>query len=134
MKKLLRVALLSLMVTGLTAGVLAGPDTGIFTGTVIDAELGTPVDGAMVFLRICPTPENGLIGNHLYSTTTNEFGEFYIDEVPVGEWNAIARLKGVGRDEEVVLIETGSTTSITFELEGNGCPGGLQMRLQQGGN
>ena len=134
MKKLLSIAMLGLMIAGLNTAVLAGPDTGIFTGYVIDAELGTPVDGALVFLRICPDPDNGLLGNHIYSATTNEFGEFYIDGIPEGEWDAIAKLKGVGRDEEVVLIEAGSTTVVTFELEGAGCPGGLQQRLQQGGN
>lgn len=134
MKKLLSIALLTLVIAGFSGAALAGPGGGIFTGYVIDAELGEPVDGALVFLRICPDPDNGLIGNHIYSATTNEFGEFYIDNVPVGEWDAIARLKGVGRDEEVVLIEAGSTTVVTFELEANGCPGGLQMRLQQGGN
>ena len=46
----------------------------------------------------------------------------------------MVRLKGAGRDEELVLIEAGSTTVVTFELADGGCPGGLQMRLQQGGN
>ncbi|MCD4654856.1 carboxypeptidase-like regulatory domain-containing protein [bacterium] len=136
MKKLFRTALLSLMVIGISAMCFAGPDTGIFSGTVVDAEYGEAVDGALVFVRICtcPDPEGGLHGDKIYSATTNEFGEFYIENIPVGEWDAIARLRGVGRDEQVILIEAGAETIVTFELADGGCSGGLQMKLQQGGN
>lgn len=138
MKKLLSIALFSLMVIGLGSTAFAGPgDTGTFAGTVIDLEYGEPVAEAMVFIRICMQPEGGhggQGGQHLYSATTNEAGEFFIDNVPAGEWEAVARLRGVGRDEQSILIEAGNTTIVTFELEANGCPGGLQMRLHQGGN
>lgn len=134
MKKLMTMTLFTLLILGLSGAVQASPETGIFSGTVVDAEYGEAVAGAMVFVRVCMNPEGGPQGTHLYSTTTNEFGEFFIDAVPVGEWTAVARLKGVGRDEELILIEAGAETIVAFELADGGCPGGLQMRLHQGGN
>jgi hypothetical protein len=135
MKKLLSIAILSLMLVGFNSNCLASPDVGVFSGTVVDAEFGEIVEGAMVFVRVCFEADSGLQGTHLYSTTTNEFGEFYIDQVPVGEWTAIARLKGAGRDEELILIEAGSETIVTFELADGGCPGGLMKQIQHhGGN
>ncbi len=134
MKKLLSIAILSLMIVGFNANCLASPDTGVLSGTVVDAEFGEVVEGALVFVRVCVELDEGQQGTHLYSATTNEFGEFYIEGVPVGEWPAVARLKGVGRDEEVILIEAGSETIVTFELADGGCPGGLSKKLQHGGN
>jgi len=134
MKRFLRTAILGLMVVGMTAMCFAGPNTGSLSGTVVDAEYGEGIGGALVFIRICAEPDGGLHGNKIYSATTNDFGEFYIADVPVGEWDAIARLRGTGRDEQVVLIEAGAETVVTFELADGGCPGGLQMRLHQGGN
>ena len=45
MKKLLSIALLSLMVLGLSSVVMASPEVGTFTGPVVDAEYGEPVAG-----------------------------------------------------------------------------------------
>lgn len=132
MKKLLSIAILSLMIIG--ANCFASPEFGAISGTVVDAEYGEAVDGALVFVRVCVELEDGQHGTHLYSTNTNEFGEFYIEGIPAGEWTAVARLKGIGRDDELVLIEGGGETIVNFELADGGCPGGLMMRLQQGGN
>lgn len=132
MKKLLSIAILSLLITGATC--FADPDLGILSGTVVDAEYGEAVEGALVFVRVCVDLGGGHQGTHLYSTTTTATGEFYIEGIPAGEWTAVARLKGVGRDEEIVLIEAGAETIVNFELADGGCPGGLMTRLQQGGN
>lgn len=128
MKKLVGLAIIGMMVIGFNTACFAEVDTGIFSGTVVDVEFGEPVEGALVFVRVCYELGGGSHGTHLFSTTSNEFGEFYIEDVPVGEWTAIARLKTVGRDEELILIEAGAETIVNFELASGECPDGLKLR------
>ncbi len=133
MKKFFVAALMSLMMVSLASFCFAEGDTGILSGVVVDAEYGEAVDGALVFVRICTEDEDGNMGTHLYSATSDALGGFVIYDVPAGEWEAVAKLRGTGRDEQVVLIEAGAETIVTFELVPNECPGGLMRQLQHHG-
>lgn len=136
MKSLVMALVLGMAVVGFSTQALAGEDDGALTGTVINAETGEPVEGALVFVRICTEPEGqgGMGGVHLYSDTTDELGEFYIADLPAGEWTAIARKRLEGRDEETIVIEAGAETVVAFELVKGEVPGGLMYQVRQHGN
>ncbi|MBN2056750.1 carboxypeptidase regulatory-like domain-containing protein [bacterium] len=140
MRKVLMGLVIGLMIAGFSAIGFAGEEFGILSGTVVNLDTGEPVEGALVFVRICNDEPlmgsgSGPHGTHLYSDTTDEYGEFYIEDVPAGEWTAIARKRMAGRDEELVLIEDGVETIVTFELEATGSGDPLQFQLRhQGGD
>lgn len=119
---------LGMLVIGMSSLTLAGTDVGYLSGTVVDAELGQPVEGALVFVRVCMGEDGGLQGTHIYSDTTDADGAFYIADLPAGEWEAIARKRTVGRDAEAILIEIGYETVVSFELEQTG--GNLMLQIR----
>ncbi len=142
MKKLLLIAMSVLLMGVISSMSYAGGDeVGVLSGMVIDLETEELVEGAYVFVVVCPAEEDelgggGPYGPHgphgmIYSDTTDEFGEFYIEDIPAGEYTAKARKKGIGRDEETVLIEAGFETIVTFEL--GPCDSGLQYQLRHHG-
>ena len=138
MKKLFLMAVLGIMVMGINAH--AGLDDGMLSGFVVDSETGEAIADALVFVRICDVGLNdgtgegsgsGMHGQHIYSDTTDENGAFFIDSIPAGEWVAKARKRAAGNDEEIVLIEAGYETVVTFELVP--CTGNLNVQLRYHG-
>lgn len=129
MKKSVLAMVVAVLVAGFAVIANAGENTGALSGTVVISETGAPVEGALVFVRICEEGEGGLQGTKIYSDTTDEFGQFFIAEIPAGEWTSIARKRAAGRDEEIVAIEAGAETVVGFELLPAG--GGVMMRLHE---
>ncbi len=129
MKRFGMAVILGILVVSMASFALAGADGGYLSGTVVDAEAGLPVEGALVFVRICMGGDGGVQGTHIYSDTTDADGAFYIADLPAGEWEAIAKKRGVGRDEETILIEVGYETVVSFELAPTG--GNLMLQIRE---
>ncbi len=84
-----------------------GQNTGKITGTVIDADSGTPLPGANVLL----------MGTQL-GTATNVDGEYTIIGVPVGSYDVRASFVGYQTVTQAsVEITAGYTIELDFELQ-----------------
>lgn len=87
------------------AGDASAQETGRVAGTVVDADTGTPLQGAQVSVE----------GTGLGSLTGAE-GEYSIREVPAGEQTVVVQLIGYGSDRATVTVTAGQTATADFEL------------------
>jgi len=90
-----------------------GPDEqGIVTGTVVDAQTGSPLAGVTV--RVDGT---GL------STTTDASGTFSISDVPAAGQTLVATLEGYVETTAIVLVLDGATTETSIGMLALGAGG-----------
>ncbi len=92
--------------------------TGSVSGTVTDSS-GNPLENARVVLG------GGGMGGHghgmgEYFAWTDDLGEFSIDDVDVGEYEARAMLSGYGYDEEDIEVANNQNTVVNFVLGHSG--------------
>ena len=61
------------------------------------------------------------------NATTDDAGKFTMKDVPVGKYEIIAQVKGVGRGHDTIEVKSGEDTSVDLKLErheGGGKSGG----------
>ncbi len=114
MKRNLQIALALLIFTFAAVAQM----TGSVSGTVTDSS-GNPLENAHVVLH---GEGHGGHGHGMgdYFDWTNEFGEFSIDDVDVGEYEARAMLSGYGYDEEDIEVVNNQNTVVNFVLGHSG--------------
>jgi len=93
--------------------------TGNLSGIVIDAVTGEPIVGAKVAVRIpfnflCDKSSPGEVRR--FFDETDENGEYFIEDIPIGEYKAGAGARSYEVSIETVVIEYNQTTSQNFEL------------------
>ncbi len=94
---------------------IAPPETGILSGTVVDAETGEAISGARVSLRSAQESNGGMHAHH--SAVTDENGEFVIEGIPAGDYTAKAVKRGYAPASQDVTITADTETVVTFEME-----------------
>jgi Carboxypeptidase regulatory-like domain/Secretion system C-terminal sorting domain len=103
--------------------------TGSFDGTVSDVD-GNPIEFARVALHSGDHGGGhggggmggGMMGD--YETWTNAQGEFILEDVTVGEYEARAMLMGAGMVEQDIEILANQTLTVEFFLDHEGGSGG----------
>lgn len=88
-------------------------ETGTITGQVRDNG-GRPIQNALVELSGDGEPR---------SVRTNEDGQFTLTGVSVGTFTLQASAPGLEPDEQLVRVQSGATTSVTFTLSSTGTAG-----------
>jgi hypothetical protein len=98
--------------------------TGTIQGTVTDASSGLPLEGVWVGARpVQDDPDDrcgggGHGGGHGLHGVTAEDGTYLIENVPVGDYSAMAKAEGYLPSDPVdVTIQEDQTTTRDFELE-----------------
>ncbi|HEY4644542.1 MAG TPA: TonB-dependent receptor, partial [Bacteroidota bacterium] len=71
-------------------------------GTVRDRETGGPLSGVNILLK-----------GTVLGTATDDRGEFFLREVPVGEYMLVVSMIGYERAEEAVTVKAGAVSSVS---------------------
>jgi len=93
--------------------------TGALKGVVLDGITGEFLDGAKVVVKVlhnsrCDELASGEVRG--FFGETDENGEYYIDDIPVGEHKVAAKARGYEVAIEEVVIVLDETTTQNFEL------------------
>jgi len=101
---------------------------GTVSGMVYDTS-GTPIEGALIHLTEDGWHGGGGHGRHHhgenYFAETGVDGTFFIDDVEVGDYYAVASKMGYGHDAEDIEVSAGQNTHVEFTLEMGGHGGGM---------
>jgi hypothetical protein len=57
------------------------------------------------------------------NATTGDDGKFSMKDVPVGKYEILAQVKGVGRAHDVIEVKSGEDTAVDLKLEHKECGG-----------
>ncbi len=98
------VAAILVVLAGIPSSLL-GQGRGTVDGTTVDATTGQPIAGVQVVI----------VGTQLGTLSSAE-GRFQIGAVPEGQHTVRAVLMGYQADDQVVRVQSGSTTTVTFSL------------------
>jgi hypothetical protein len=123
------IALLLTLATVQTRAEDAKKETGKITGTVLDKD-GKPAVGAEVgvFHPMGKSAKSAAQGQAekpakgdkpisvVPSVKTDEKGEFTLADVPVGDYEVVARLRGSGNGKEKVSVKAGETSKVEIKL------------------
>ena len=95
-----------LVLLAISASAQPAPETGRIVGVVTDAETGEPLPGASVWL----------IGTQM-GASANVDGQFVIDDVPVGDYEAQASFVGAELQTASMRVRAGETVGFWPKLE-----------------
>jgi type I restriction enzyme R subunit len=94
-----------------------GPSTAGLEGTVVEAETGIPIAGAMLAVLTGPNQQQGPI-------LSDEQGAFHFSHLPAGSVTLVVSGPGFRRRQFKVETIAGETLSLTVELKPEGEPAG----------
>ncbi len=92
-------------------GLVSGSETetrlnGTVEGTVVDFESGKALTNVLVFIEGCKK-----------AAMTNQYGKFYLEEVPTGICAMKVSKRGYQKVKNDVIIQDGELTKITVKLQ-----------------